>query len=63
MLQFIWIINKNLAGKSLIKDRNTKLYYSKNYIDIDRFKNAKLKKSLKKFDPKMDCLENYKGTK
>ena len=55
------IINKNLAGKSLIKDRNTKLYYSKNYVDIDRFKKCEIKKkSLKKFDPKMDCLENYK---
>ena len=51
------IINPNLAGKSLIKDRNTKLYYSRNYIDIDRFKKCEI---TKKFDPKIDCLETYK---
>tara|TARA_B100000161_G_scaffold244727_1_gene199199 strand:- start:229 stop:606 length:378 start_codon:yes stop_codon:yes gene_type:complete len=55
------IINPNLAGKILINDRNTKLYYSKNYVDIDRFKKCEIKKkSLKKFDPKIDCLEIYK---
>ena len=38
------IINPDLEGKSLIKYRNTKLYYSQNYIDIDRIKRCQIKK-------------------
>ena len=55
------MINKNISGNFLIQSRNVRLFYYKNYLDIDRFKsceNSNIKLGISK--PKEICLKRYK---
>ena len=53
------IIDPNLNGNILIEDRNTRLYYPKNYIDVDKMKNCRLRNKDLGFDANDICLKKF----
>ena len=53
------IIDPNLNGNILIEDRNTRLYYPKNYIDVDKMKDCRLRNKDLGFDANDICLKKY----
>lgn len=53
------MIDPNLDGNILIEDRNTRLYYPKNYIDVDKMRNCRLRNKNLGFDANDICLKKY----
>lgn len=53
-------IDKNLIGRFLITDRNTRLYYSENYLDYDMMRRCELKNNNKNMkNPREACFQKY----
>ena len=54
------MINKNISGNFLIKSRNVRLYYDKNYLDKDKIKLCKYSKlKLGISNPEEICFKRY----
>ena len=54
------IIDKNISGNFLINKRNMRLYYPKNYLEIDKYKKClKDNEILGSANSKNFCLENF----
>jgi len=53
------IIDPNLNGNIMIEDRNTRLYYPKNYIDFDNIKTCRLRNKDLGIDANDICLKKY----
>ena len=53
------MIDPNLDGNILIEDRNTRLYYPKNYIDVDKMRDCRLRNKDLSIDANDICLNKY----
>ena len=57
------LIDKSMEGKFLVNDRNTRLYYPANYLDIDKMKTCVIDyKNLGEIKAKEFCLRKYNVT-
>ena len=59
--EYSQLINKSIPGNFLVLSKNTRLYYPKNYVDLDRFKKCIINySSLSKNNSKEECLNKHK---